>query len=171
MSPHAFEQGAIGALRSAIDRTGDIRQAHFHRVGRRPFRLLGGRVSQPAPCRAHVPEIAADEVTLPGIVVQHGRERGIGVRLRFSIAESGAHRPRIGAGSPVQLRHGTGKARLGHVAESTGFVAVDRELLVVQHQLTEQLDLLDLIVRRGGQPLDRLRLDAVNLGLDLRNFQ
>jgi hypothetical protein len=30
--------------------------------------------------------------------------------------------------------------------------------------------LLDLIVRRRGQSLDRLRLDAVNLGLDLRNF-
>jgi hypothetical protein len=33
------------------------------------------------------------------------------------------------------------------VAESTSLVAVYRELLVVQQQLTEQLDLLDLIVR------------------------
>jgi hypothetical protein len=56
------------------------------------------------------------------------------------------------------------------VVESTGFVAVHRELLVVQHQLTEQLDLLDLIVRRHGQPLYRLRLNPVNVGLDLRNF-
>jgi hypothetical protein len=29
--------------------------------------------------------------------------------------------------------------------------------------------LLDLIVRRRREPLDRLRLDAVDLGLDLRN--
>jgi hypothetical protein len=42
--------------------------------------------------------------------------------------------------------------------------------LVVQHQLTEQLDLLDLIVRRHCKPLDRLGLNAVDLGLDLRNF-
>ncbi len=56
------------------------------------------------------------------------------------------------------------------MAESTCFVAVYRELLVVQHQLTEQLDLLDLIVWRRGQSLDRLHLDAVDLGLDLRNF-
>jgi hypothetical protein len=56
------------------------------------------------------------------------------------------------------------------MAESTRLVAVHRELLIVQHQLTEQLDLLDLIVRRRGQSLDRLRLDAVDLGLDLRNF-
>ena len=30
--------------------------------------------------------------------------------------------------------------------------------------------MLDLIVWRRGQSLDRLRLDAVDLGLDLRNF-
>ncbi|TMJ42690.1 MAG: hypothetical protein E6G90_18780 [Alphaproteobacteria bacterium] len=30
--------------------------------------------------------------------------------------------------------------------------------------------MLDLVVRRHGQPLDCLRLDAVNLRLDLRNF-
>jgi len=57
------------------------------------------------------------------------------------------------------------------MAESTSLVAVHQELLVVQHQLTEQLDLLALIVWRHGQPLDRLRLDAVNLGLDLRNLR
>jgi hypothetical protein len=48
------------------------------------------------------------------------------------------------------------------VAESTSLVAVYRELLVVQHQLAEQLDLLDLIVRRRCKPLDRLRLDAIS---------
>jgi len=30
--------------------------------------------------------------------------------------------------------------------------------------------LLDLIIRRRRKPLDCLRFDAVNLGLDLRNF-
>src|SRR5258707_11366688 len=56
------------------------------------------------------------------------------------------------------------------MAESTRLVAVYRKLLVVQHQLTEQLDLLDLIARGHGQSLDRLRLDAVDLDLDLHNF-
>jgi len=49
-------------------------------------------------------------------------------------------------------------------------VAVYRELLVVEHQLTEQLDLLDLIARRRGQSLDRLRLDRSIFDLDLHNF-
>ena len=44
------------------------------------------------------------------------------------------------------------------------------ENLVVQHRLAEQFDLLGLIVRRRGQPLGGLRLDAVDLGLDLRYF-
>ena len=42
------------------------------------------------------------------------------------------------------------------MAESAGLVAVYRELLVVQHQLAEQLDLLDLIVRRLPKPIDAL---------------
>jgi hypothetical protein len=56
------------------------------------------------------------------------------------------------------------------VTERACLVAVYRELLVVQHQLAEQLDLLDLIIRRLGKPLDRPRLDAVYLGLELRNL-
>src|SRR6516162_6981805 len=44
-------------------------------------------------------------------------------------------------------------------------------MLVIQHQLAEQLDLLDLIVRRSSQTLERLRLDAVYLGFDLRNLR
>src|SRR5712675_425765 len=127
LSPYAFEHGAIGSLRGAIDEARYIREAHFHRVGRRPLRLLGGRVAEPAAGRAHVPEIATDEITLPGIVVQHGRERRIGVRLRLAIAEARAHRPGIGAGGPIQLRHGTGEACLRHVAESTSLIAVYRE--------------------------------------------
>src|ERR1700674_275421 len=91
LPPYTLEKSAIGPLRGAIDRAGDIGQAHFHRVGRRALRLLGGRVAQPASCRTHVPEIAADEVALPGIVMQHGREWRIGVRLRLAIAESRAH--------------------------------------------------------------------------------
>jgi hypothetical protein len=56
------------------------------------------------------------------------------------------------------------------MAEHTSLVAVHRELLVIEDQLAEQLDLLDLVVRRHGQALERLRLDAVDLGLDLGNL-
>ncbi len=170
LSPHALEQRAIGPLRGAIDEARDIRQAHLHRVGRRPLRLLGGRIAEPAPGRPHIPEIAADKVALTAIVVQHRRERRVGVRLRLAIAEASAYRPRIGSRGTVQLRHGTGKAGLGHVAEHAGFVTVHRELFVIHDELAEQLDLLDLIVGWRGQPLHRLPLDLVDLGLEVRNL-
>src|SRR6266478_6198674 len=76
----------------------------------------------------------------------------------------------MGAGSLVQLRQGAGKAGLGHVTERTSLVPVYRQILVIQHQLTEQLDLLDLIVRRRSKPFDRPRLDAVDVRLELRNL-
>src|SRR5207302_2504107 len=166
----AFEQRAIGPLRRAIDKAGDVRQAHFHRVGRRPPRLLGGRIAEPAAGRPHVPEIAADKVALATIVVQYRRERRVSVRLRLAVAEPRSHRAGISGFGPVQLGYRTRKAGLGHVAEGTSLVAVYRELLVMQHHLAEQLDLLDLVVRRRRQPFERLRLDAVNLGLDLRDL-
>ena len=56
------------------------------------------------------------------------------------------------------------------MAEGASLVAVNRELLVVQHQLAEQLDLLNLIIRRRCKPLGSLRFNAIDLGLDLRNF-
>src|SRR5258708_20070827 len=71
LSPYAFEHGAIGSLRGAIDEARDIREAHFHRGGRRPLRLLGARVAQPATGRTQVPEIAATEVPLPPLALHH----------------------------------------------------------------------------------------------------
>jgi len=56
------------------------------------------------------------------------------------------------------------------VAKGASLVAVYRQILVIQHKLAEQFDLLDLIVWRRRKALDCLRFDAVNLGLDLRNF-
>jgi hypothetical protein len=102
-SPHLFEQGPIGPLRGAIDGAGDVGEPHFHRVGRRPLRLLRGRVAQSAAGGPHVPEVAADEIALTGIVMQDGRERRIGVRLRLAVAKSRAHRPGIGARGAVEL--------------------------------------------------------------------
>ena len=78
-SPYALKQGAIGPLRDAIDRAGDVGQPHLHGIGRRPLCLFGRRIAEPASRRAHIPEIAADEVAPPGIVMQHGRQRRVGV--------------------------------------------------------------------------------------------
>ena len=53
------------------------------------------------------------------------------------------------------------------MTKGAGLVPVYRKLLIVQHCLAEQFDLLDLIARRSGETLERLRLDAVDLVLDL----
>ncbi|HEY2530221.1 MAG TPA: hypothetical protein VGJ20_20175 [Xanthobacteraceae bacterium] len=55
------------------------------------------------------------------------------------------------------------------MAKGARFVTVYRELLVVQHCLAKQLDLLDLIVWRRNKSGGCLHLDGVDLGLDLRN--
>jgi hypothetical protein len=62
--PRRLKQCAVRPLRSAVDRTGYIGQAHFHGVGRGPLRLFGCGLTQPAAGRAHVPEIAANEIAL-----------------------------------------------------------------------------------------------------------
>jgi hypothetical protein len=56
------------------------------------------------------------------------------------------------------------------VAECTGFVAIDRELLVEEHQLAEQLDLLNLIVGDGGQALQSICFDPIYIGLYAGNL-
>jgi hypothetical protein len=56
-------------LRCAVHRAGDIGQTHLDWVGRRPLCLLGRWIAQPAAGCTHVPEIAADQITLTGIVM------------------------------------------------------------------------------------------------------
>jgi hypothetical protein len=76
----------------------------------------------------------------------------------------------VGAGRVVELRQRPCEVRLGHVAERTGLIAVHRELIVIEHCFAKQLDLLHLVAAWCGQPLEGLRLDAIDLGLDLCNF-
>jgi hypothetical protein len=54
---------------------------------------------------------------------------------------------RVGTGRAVKSRYRPAESRFWHVAKRTGFVAIHRELFVVQH-LAEQLDLLNLVA--GG---------------------
>ena len=109
-SPHAFEQRPIRPLRSAIDRAGKVGKSHFHRIGRRSFGLLGRGIAQASPGRSHVPEVSADKVALPRIVVENGRERRKRMGLRPSIAKPRAHRARIRAGGTVQLGNRAGES-------------------------------------------------------------
>src|SRR5262249_51624215 len=64
LAPNTFEQGTIGSSRSPVDRAGNVGEAHFHGVGRRTPCLLGCWIAQSAARRTHVPEIAADKITL-----------------------------------------------------------------------------------------------------------
>ena len=68
--------------------------------------------------------------------------------LRLTVAETCAHRTRIRAGRAVELRYGPCEARLRHMAESTGFIAAHRELIVIEHRFAKQLDLLHLVIGR-----------------------
>jgi hypothetical protein len=90
-APFSFEEGTIRALRRAVHGASDIRQPHFDRVGWRPLCLLGRWVAQATAGGTHVPEIAAYKIALAGIVMQNGREWGIGVCLRLTVAETRAH--------------------------------------------------------------------------------
>ena len=56
------------------------------------------------------------------------------------------------------------------MAERTGLIAIHREMLVIEHRFAKQLDLLHLVIRRCGQPLESFCLDAIDIGLDLCNF-
>jgi hypothetical protein len=78
-APYPFEEGAVRPLRRAIHRANVVRQPHFDGIGRRPLCLLGRGIAQATAGGAHVPEIAAYQIALAGIVMQNGRERRIGV--------------------------------------------------------------------------------------------
>jgi hypothetical protein len=49
------------------------------------------------------------------------------------------------------------------------FVAIDRELLVEEHQLSEQLGLLDLFVGDGPLPPQGIFFDAIDFGFHAGN--
>src|SRR5215469_8469203 len=87
------------------------------------------------------------------------------MRLRFAFTVARAHRAWVSPGRAIEFRNRSGESGFGHMAKSTSFIAQHRELLVIQHRLTEQFDLLDLIVRRCREPFERLRFNEVDLGL------
>src|SRR5215831_8712363 len=152
-------------LRRSVDRTRNIWQPHLDGIGGRPLGLFSRRIAQSATGRTHVPEISPDQITLGRIVVKHRRQRRIGMRLRFAFTVARAHRAGVSPGRAIEFRNRSSESGFGHMAKSTSFIAQHRELLVIQHRLTDQFDLLDLIVRRRREPLERLRFNEVDLGL------
>ena len=70
---------------------------------------------------------------------------------------------RLRPGAPV-------KPVSGLPAESTGFIAAHRELLVIEHRFAKQLDLLHLVIGRCCRPREGLCLDAIDLRLHLPDF-
>jgi hypothetical protein len=76
---YSFEEGAIRSLRRAVHGASAIGQPHFNGIGRRPLCLLGRGVSEATTGGTHVPEVAAYQIALAGIVMQNGRERSVGV--------------------------------------------------------------------------------------------
>jgi hypothetical protein len=69
--------------------------------------------------------------------MQHWRQSDIAERLRFAIAEPGAHGAGISARRLDQFRNRTGEPGFGLVAKSAGVVPVLRKLSVVKHRLAE----------------------------------
>ena len=129
--------------------------------------LFGRRVSETASGRAHVPEIATDKVATCRIVMQDRRERCVAVRLRLAVAKTATHGSGIGTRGLVQFGYRPRKPRFRHVAEGASLVVIYREVLVVQHQLAEEFNLLHLVVRRSGQPVQSPRFDAIDLRFNL----
>jgi hypothetical protein len=169
-APDLLEQRTIGPLRDAVDHTGSIAHAHFHRVERRRLCLFRGGIIEPHSGRPHVPEIAADEIALACVVMQRRRERRIGVGLRFSLAIARADRTRIGNRGRVEFGNRSGETGFRHVAEGTCFVPVNRKLLVVHQQFAEQQRPLRRIVRTAGESRQGFGLDPVDFGHHPRNF-
>src|SRR6516164_7607297 len=84
------------------------------------------------------------------------------MRRGFAFSVPRTHRAGVSPGRAIEFRNRSGESGFGHMAKSTSFIAQHRELLVIQHRLTEQFDLLDLIVRRRREPLERLRFNEVD---------
>src|SRR6201987_4976788 len=168
--PHRLEQTTIRSERSAIHRARRIGKPHLRRIDRWALRLFSRRIAKTSPGRAHVPEVAAHEISLTLIVVQHRSKRRIGVSLRLALAETGPDGSGVRSGGPIELRDWSGEPCFRRVAECAGLVTIDRELLVEKHQFAEQLDLLDLIVGDRREALQSIRFDPVYFALYASNL-
>jgi hypothetical protein len=72
-----------------------VGKAHLDRIGWRTFGLFGCRIAKTSPGRPHIPEVAAHQIVLTLVVVQHRSERRIGMGLRLAFAETGPDGSRV----------------------------------------------------------------------------
>ena|SRR6516165_9042384 len=99
-----------------------------------PLAGFRGGVAKTTSGGAHVPEIAADEIALSLVIVQHRRQRRIGMSLRLALAKARAHRSGLRACGPIDLGNRSGKSGFRHMAESAGLISVHRKLFVEEQQ-------------------------------------
>ena len=107
------------------------------------MRLHGGRAAQPQTRRAQIPEITPDEAlrafSLARFVriVERRRERGVSRARGLPEAEAGSHRARHCYVAQIETFDGSLVARLRHMAERAGLVAIDRKFLVEKQHLAQ----------------------------------
>src|SRR6266851_8345247 len=169
-APHGLKELAVVSLGKAVRNTRRIGQTHFHGIRRRSLGLFGAWILQAIAARAHIPEIATDKVALERVVVEHGREGGVHVALRLSIAEARSHRSGIRHGRLIQRLNRSGESRLRGMAETACFVLMDREALIEEQQLSQGAD-LSLAIERGAVHLaESVGLNPIDVGNDPRHI-
>jgi hypothetical protein len=102
-APYRLEAIVIRSFRGAVHRACDIGQPHLGRIGRRTFGLFGRRIAKTSPGRAHVPEVAAHQIALALVVVQHRSKRRIGRGLRLAFAKTGPDGSGVRTGGPIEF--------------------------------------------------------------------
>src|SRR6266478_831773 len=115
-APVSFKKSCLGSQRQLVYISSNVQICHLHRINWRSLRLLGSRILQADSSGSHVPEVAAVEILLGGVVVKDRRKRCVSVSLRFSTTYSSV-RP-YSAGAGVEDRNGSWVSR-GSCIEKT----------------------------------------------------
>ena len=142
-----------------VDDTGRIRVGHLHRVERRSERLIGGRVPGHETRGRFVPEVAADEIAGARPVELDGRERRVAIAHGLAPARAVIDRADIRNGRVIEQGTAAGEAFLQGMARRAGDQPVDRQIPVINHDLSQ--DRLRIFFEVPAQNLvECLRLDA-----------
>ena len=165
-------------FRTERDRAAARRDKPRRRISGNPIStgLVGGPsacsaagITEPAAGRAHIPEIAANQVALTGIVVQHRRQRRIAVRLRHAVAESGAHRAGIGTGGALSSEIGPVNPVSGMWQKAQASLRFTESCLSYSIALPSS-SICCTWLSGGAASRRAFAFDAIDLGLDLRDF-
>src|SRR5713101_5668610 len=163
-APDLLKQLSIGSLRKPVRETCRIRQTHFYRICRGSLSLVGAGTLQAVATGAHVPKISTHEVALKGVVMEYRCERRVHVTLWLSVAESRSDGSRIRHRTKIQGLNRSSESRLRRMAETAGFILIDGEMFVEEHQLPQGMDLSLAIKSSLVHLAECVGLDAIDLG-------